>query len=74
MMSDRSLDIILIVFFSLCGLVIVSLAWIRPMVLPERLMTSVFGFGGIVFATLRVFRLRSPRAEGQPLSVKVEKD
>ena len=72
MMRDRSLDIFLAVLFSLSGVAIVTLAWLRPMLLPERVLTTFFGSSGILFALLRVTRFRSPETTDRALPVEVE--
>ena len=73
-MRDKSLDIFLIVFFGVSGMAILTLAWLRPMVVPERILTTFIGSAGFFVAVIRALCLRSPQGgtNTEPVLVGVE--
>ena len=53
-MRDRSLDILLMVFFGIGGTIILVLTWSQPMLIPERILCTSIGSMGLVWTTARV--------------------
>ena len=54
-MRDKGLDIFLMVLFGVGGIVILVLAWTRPMPVPERILTTsigAIGFFGVLARAL----------------------
>ena len=62
-MTDKSLDIFLMVLFGLGGLAILTLAWVRPMPTSERILTTIIGAIGLVWVSLRALSLKPILAE-----------
>ena len=60
---DRSLDIILMVFFGIGGTIILVLTWAQPMLLPERILSTSIGLTGLFWTIARAMLLRSRPAE-----------
>ncbi|MFH1651807.1 MAG: hypothetical protein ABID87_06900 [Chloroflexota bacterium] len=56
-MRDRGLDIMLVFFFGISGMVVLLLAWLRPLPLPDRLFTSAVGAFGLIPSGFRAFRI-----------------
>ena len=52
-MRDKSLGILLIVLFGISGIVILMLAWLRPMPESERILTTVIGSAGLLVVLIR---------------------
>jgi len=57
-MTDRSLDIFLMVLFGLGGLVLLTLAWVQPMPVSERILTTIIGSIGLVWVFFRALSLK----------------
>ena len=72
-MRDKSLDIFLMVIFSISGAVVLILAWIQPMTTAESILAIFIGLGGLFIASTRakLFKLPSAKRESEPISVKV---
>lgn len=58
-MIDKTLDRFLIGLFGTGGATILALAWVQPMPLSERILTTVIGATGILWVSIRLLRLRS---------------
>jgi polyferredoxin len=52
-MRDKSLDIFLMVLFGIGGIIILVLAWLQPMPLTDRIVTTSIGSIGIVWVLIR---------------------
>lgn len=57
-MTDKSLDIFLMVLFGLGGLAILTLAWVQPMPTSERILATVIGSIGLVWVFFRALSLK----------------
>ncbi len=57
-MTDKSLDIFLMVLFGLGGLAILTLAWVQPMPASERILATVIGSIGLVWVFFRALSLK----------------
>jgi len=53
-MLDKGLDRILVGFFGITGIVILIFAGTQAMPLSDKLMTILFGLGGLVWASVRI--------------------
>ena len=62
-MRDRSLDILLMVFFGIGGIIILVLTWSQPMLLPDRILSTSIGSIGLVWTTVRALSRKSMAAE-----------
>ena len=71
-MRDKSLDIMLMVFFGISGIVILMMAWLTPMSASERVLTAIIGLSGLFVALVRVLPLRSRRDSAGAERVLVE--
>jgi membrane protein implicated in regulation of membrane protease activity len=60
---DRSLDIFLMVLFGMGGIAILVLAWVQPMPLPERILTTLFASVGLFWVLYRALSLISLRTK-----------
>ncbi|MFA5316859.1 MAG: hypothetical protein WC369_05505 [Dehalococcoidales bacterium] len=51
-MKDKSLDILMKVFLAVGGITVLALTWLRPMPLPEMIISHFIGLSGLgaVFA------------------------
>ena len=58
-MKDKSLDILLVVLFGLSGMTILTLAWVQPMVIAERILTAIIGSIGLTVALTKWLMLKS---------------
>ncbi len=58
-MSDKSLDIFLMVLFGMGGITLLILAWAQPMPLMERILIISAGLIGIFWVLIRLLGLRS---------------
>ncbi len=61
-MIDKTLDIFLIVLFGAGGMAILIMAWIQPMSLSERILSTSIGAIGLVWVLLRALQFRSLHA------------
>ena len=52
-MRDKSLDIFLMVLFGIGGITILVLAWLQPMPLTDRILTTFVGSIGLVWVSIR---------------------
>jgi hypothetical protein len=59
---DKGLQIFIVVLFSVLGMAIVVLAWVQPMLVAERIITTFIGLVGISWVLLRVLLMRSAKA------------
>ena len=58
-MIDKSLGIFLMVLFGVSGIAILMLAWIWPMPISERIMTTFIGSAGLLVVLIRALLLKS---------------
>ena len=56
-MKDKGLSIFLKLLFGIGGIIILISAWVEPMALPQRIITSSIGLIGLSFALSRVILL-----------------
>ena len=71
-MKDKSLDILLVVLFGLSGMTILTLAWVQPMVISERILTTIIGSIGLIVSLTKWFMLKSALARESTRQVLVE--
>ena len=71
-MRDKSLDIFLMLLFGISGVAILMLAWLQPMVVPERILTTFIGSVGLLVAVIRAPRLKSGKDRTDDASVLAE--
>ena len=71
-MRDKSLDILLMVVFGISGMVILMLAWLRPMLEEERILTTVIGSAGLLMTFHRALLFKFHKVEVKDKSVPVE--
>lgn len=72
-MKDKSLNVLLLVIFGITGAVILMLAWLEPMSVSERALTTIIGSVGIFMALTRAMMLKSQARTGTgqvPVEVK----
>jgi len=62
-MSDKSLDIFLMVLFGIGGITVLIVAWAQPMSVPERILTIAIGSIGLLWVLGRALSLRSRLAK-----------
>ena len=62
-MGDKSLGIFLMVLFGMGGITILIIAWVQPMSLPERIVTTSIGSIGPFWVLGRTISLRSMLAK-----------
>jgi hypothetical protein len=62
MTMDKSLSIFLMVLVGMAGLAILSLAWIQPMPMHERIFSTFVGSMGLLVVLIRAITLRSAPA------------
>ena len=60
---DKSLDIFLMVLFGMGGIAILTLAWVQPTPLPEKILTTFVGLMGLFWVLFRALSLISMRAK-----------
>ena len=72
-MLDKGLDRMLVGFFGITGIAILVFAGTQAMPLSERLMTILFGVGGLVWASVRVlsWKFRLAKMNGGPSQAEV---
>ena len=75
-MRDKSLDIFLIVFFGVSGMLILGLAWVWPMPESERIPAAFVGLAGLFIALVRVLLRKSLNTgmEAEQVAVEIEVD
>ena len=71
-MKDKSLDILLVVLFGLSGMTILTLAWVQPMVISERILTAIIGSIGLIVSLSKWLMLKSALARENTRQVFVE--
>ena len=73
-MGDKSLGLFLMVLFGISGIAILILAWLWPMPVSDRVMTTFLGSTGFLVAVNRAVFLKSlrGRTDAGQLAVKVE--
>ena len=71
-MKDKSLDMLLVVLFGLSGMTILTLAWVQPMVISERILTAIIGSIGLTVALTKWLMLKSALARENTRPVLVE--
>ena len=70
---DKALSIFLVVFFSISGISITTLAWLQPMPASERILTTFVGLIGLLVALVQALMLKSQaKTNAEPGMVKVE--
>jgi hypothetical protein len=52
-MHDKALGTFLMVLFGSGGIVVLVLAWTRPLPLPDRILTTFVGSAGLVWTSIR---------------------
>ena len=57
-MRDRALDVLLMIFFGIGGVIILVLTWSQPMIPAERILATTIGMIGLVWTGARVRFLR----------------
>lgn len=58
-MKDRALDVFLRLIFGVGGMIIVIVAWIQPMSVSERILTTAIGSIGPFWVLARALPLRA---------------
>ena len=71
-MKDKSLDILLVALFGLSGMAVLTLAWVQPMVISERILTVIIGSIGLIVALTKWLMLKSALARENTRPVLVE--
>ena len=61
MMRDKALDIFLMLFFALSGVLILIMAFWQPMEVMDRILTIAIGSSGILGVVVRSLVLKSAR-------------
>ncbi len=69
---DKSLSIFMMAFFGISGTVILILAWVEPMPVSEKVLTTLVGSVGLLIALSRALLLRSTRGVNSTTKVAVE--
>jgi hypothetical protein len=62
-MIDKSLNIFLMLLFTVGGMVILVVTWVQPMPLSERIVPSFFGAVGIIAVLIWALVSRSKSAK-----------
>ena len=71
-MKDKSLDILLVVLFGLSGMTILTLAWVQPMAISERILTTIIGSIGLIVSLTKWLMLKSAPARESTRQVFIE--
>lgn len=71
-MKDKSLDILLVALFGLSGIAVLTLAWVQPMVISERILTAIIGSIGLIVALIKWLMLKSALVRENACPVLVE--
>jgi hypothetical protein len=58
-MIDRTLSIFLMLSFGITGMVILGMAWFKPMPVSETILTVLVGLCGVAFAVNRARFLKT---------------
>jgi len=58
MKKDKGFELFLIALFSVIGIAILAIVWTSQMPLPERLINTLVGSGGLLIALIRVPMLK----------------
>lgn len=61
MMRDKALDIFLMLFFALSGVLILIMAFWQPMEVMDRILTIAIGSSGILGVVVRSLVIKSAR-------------
>ena len=61
-MKSKAQDIMLKVLLGAGGIAVVAMAWLRPMPLPEMIISHFIGFGGLCGVLVWSILSRTPRA------------
>ncbi|MFH1775862.1 MAG: hypothetical protein ABH839_04340 [Chloroflexota bacterium] len=72
MERDRALAIFLMVLFAVAGAVTLILSWIRPMPESERVIATLIGSAGLIWALARMFRHKSAGKSNQTVPAEAE--
>jgi len=72
MTDGKVRDIFLVAFFGMAGIAVLILAWIQPMSVPDRILTTFAGSAGLLLALTRTIMLRLVRAGVDAAPVPVE--
>jgi len=72
MMRDLASNMFLTVFFGLTGMAILILAWIQPMPVSERILSTSAGAVGPLVALIRALMLKFARTGTNATPVPVE--
>ena len=68
-MKDKSLNITLISIFGISGIAMLMLAWLQPMLGPERIMAFFIGSIGLLVALIRTLMLKTRRIQAETVEV-----
>ena len=75
-MRDRSLSVFLIALFGISGIAIMTLAWARPMLASERILSTLVGSAGLLVVFTQALLLKSSpsgeKAERIPIEVEAD--
>jgi hypothetical protein len=71
-MQDKSLDIFLILLFGVSGIAVLVLAWLWPVMAPERIPATFIGSVGVFVAAARALHFKSPQSRANAEQVLVE--
>ena len=71
-MRDVALDIFLMVFFGMAGMAVLILAWMQPMPVSERILSTSVGSIGLLVALIRTLMFKSMRTRTCAATVPVE--
>ena len=75
-MHDKSLDVFLMVWFGVGGVIILIIAWVQPMPLSERILSVFIGSVGLLWVLIRALMLTASMARAaigkSPSQVKFE--
>jgi len=72
MARDRSLSMLLIALFGISGTFILVFAWLHPMPVMERVLSTLLGAIGLGVAVSRIPQLKFPKAGTEAEKVPVE--
>ena len=72
MMRDLASNMFLTVFFGLTGMAILILAWIQPMPVSERILSTSAGAVGPLVALIRALMLKFARTSTNAAPIPVE--
>lgn len=61
-MKDKSLEVFLILIFGVSGIAVLLLAWLWPVVVPERVPATFIGSFGVFIAVIKALRLKPPKS------------